>query len=100
LILSRPWNSRELFNFQHAQLQNIIKRIFEVMKKQFWVLLLPQEYPIEMQVHLVPALAVLHNIIRVYDPDDKVINEDFISDTHNDSQTYSEGIKHSLSAEE
>jgi len=70
------------------------------MKKRFQVLLLPQEYLIEMQVHLVPALAVLHNIIWVYDPDDKVINEDFIPDTRDDSQTYSEGIERSLSAEE
>jgi len=53
-----------------------------------------------MQVRLVPILAVLHNIIWVYDPDDKVINEDFIPDTCNDSQTYSEGIECSLSAEE
>jgi len=100
LILSRPWNSRELFNFRHAQLWNIIEQIFGVMKKRFWVLLLPQEYPIEMQVCLVPTLTVLHNIIWVYDPNDKVIDEDFIPDTCNDSQTYSEGIEHSLSAEE
>ena len=53
-----------------------------------------------MQVHLVPALAVLHNIIWVYDPNDKVIDEDFIPDMCNDSQIYSEGIECSLSAEE
>jgi hypothetical protein len=70
------------------------------MKKHFQVLLLPQEYPIEMQVCLVPALAVLHNILWVYNPDDRVIDEDFIPDTHDNSQTYSEGIECSLSVEE
>jgi len=100
LILSRPQNSRELFNFWHAQLRNVIEQIFGVIKKQFQVLLLSQEYLIKMQVCLVPTLAVLHNIIQVYDPNDKVIDEDFIPDTRDDSQTYSEGIERSLSAEE
>jgi hypothetical protein len=49
---------------------------------------------------LVPALAVLHNILQVYDPDDRVIDEDFIPDTCDNSQTYSKGIECSLSAEE
>jgi hypothetical protein len=71
-----------------------------IMKKHFWVLVLPQEYPIKMQVRLVPVLAVLHNILQVYDSNDRVIDEDFIPDTHNNSQTYSEGIERSLSVEE
>jgi hypothetical protein len=70
------------------------------MKKCFQVLLLPQEYLIEMQVCLVPMLAVLYNILWVYDPNDRVIDEDFIPDTCDNSQTYSEGIECSLSAEE
>ena len=70
------------------------------MKKRFRVLLLPQEYPIEMQVRLVSALAALHNIIRVYDPDDRVIDDDYIPDVRNSSQTYGEGIERTISAEE
>ena len=74
-MLSRPRNYKELFNFRHAQLRNVIERIFGVMKKRFRVLLLPQEYPIVTQVQLVSALAVVHNFIRLFDPRDKELND-------------------------
>jgi len=94
------WNPRELFNYWHMQLWNVIEWIFGVMKKRFRVLLLPQEYPIAMQVCLISALTALHNILQIYDPDDKIIDEDYILDVCNGSQTYSEGIEHTLSTEE
>ncbi|KAG0634701.1 hypothetical protein HOY80DRAFT_858812, partial [Tuber brumale] len=28
----------ELFNLHHAQLWNVIERIFSILKKQFWIL--------------------------------------------------------------
>jgi DDE superfamily endonuclease len=74
VILSRPRNYKELFNFRHAQLRNVIERIFGVMKRRFRVLLLAQEYSIETQVQLVSALTVVHNFIRLYDPRDKELN--------------------------
>jgi hypothetical protein len=77
-VLFRPRNYKELFNFRHAQLRNVIERIFGVMKKHFRVLLLPQEYPIEVQVQLVSALVVMHNFIRVFDPRDEELNENHI----------------------
>jgi len=70
------------------------------MKKRFRVLLLPQEYPIAMQVRLISALAALHNILRIYDLDDKIIDEDYIPDVCDGSQMYSEGIVRTLSTEE
>jgi len=70
------------------------------MKKHFWVLLLPQEYPITMQVRLISALAALHNILWIYDLDDKIIDEDYILDVCDGSQMYSEGIECMLSTEE
>jgi hypothetical protein len=70
------------------------------MKKRLRVLLLRQEYPTKMQVRLVSALAALHNILRIYDPDDRVIDDDFIPDVCDNSQVYSERIERTLSAEE
>ena len=67
------------------------------MKKCFQVLLLLKEYPITMQVCLISALAALYNILWIYDPDDKIINEDYILDGCDDSQIYSEGIECTLS---
>jgi hypothetical protein len=74
VILSRPWNYQELFNFQHAQLRNVIEHIFRVIKRHFWVLLLAQEYLIETQVQLVSVLTVVHNFIHLFDPRDKELN--------------------------
>jgi hypothetical protein len=74
IILSRPWNYKELFNFWHAQLRNMIERIFGVMKRHFWVLLLTKEYLIETQVQLVSALTVVHNFIHLFNPRDKELN--------------------------
>ena len=96
-ILSRLWNPRELFNYWHVQLRNVIEWIFGVMKKCFQVLLLLKEYPITMQVCLISALAALYNILWIYDPDDKIINEDYKPDGCDDSQMYSEGIECTLS---
>lgn len=55
---------------RHAQARNVIERIFGVCKKRFKVLIVPQEYPIRTQAQLVSALAVVHNFIRIHDPED------------------------------
>ena len=47
---SRPQNSKELFNLRHAQLRNVIERIFGVMKKRFPILNKSMEYPMHRQV--------------------------------------------------
>jgi hypothetical protein len=72
----RAQNAQELFNLRHAKLRNVIERIFGVLKKRFKVLVIAQEYEIETQALIVSALAVLHNFIRIHDPDDLVEEED------------------------
>jgi hypothetical protein len=34
------------------------------------LLLLAPEYPVETQAKMVPAMAAVHNFIRIHDPDD------------------------------
>jgi len=40
----KPENKEELFNLRHAQLRNIIERIFGILKRRFRILRTPPEY--------------------------------------------------------
>jgi DDE superfamily endonuclease len=71
----RPQNHQELFNLRHAQLRNVIERIFGVLKKRFKVLLVAQEYSFATQAKVIPALAVLHNFIIINDPGEISLDE-------------------------
>ncbi|KAH9078343.1 hypothetical protein Ae201684P_019434 [Aphanomyces euteiches] len=61
----RPRTKKELFNLRHAQLRNVIERIFGIVKKRFPVLSYPVEYSYTFQVDLVLSLCTLHNFIRL-----------------------------------
>ncbi|KAG2039889.1 hypothetical protein BDR03DRAFT_859121, partial [Suillus americanus] len=54
----------------HAMLENVIKRIFGVLKNCFRILLLPSHFNMEVQACIPPALCLVHNVIHVHDPDD------------------------------
>ena len=56
---------KELFNLQHASTCNIIECICGVLKQQFHILVHPPEYNMDVQAHLPPALAPLHNFIHM-----------------------------------
>jgi hypothetical protein len=66
----RPCNPQELFNLRHATLCNVIEQIFGVIKKRFRIIQLPPEYSSEIQSCIPPALCLVHNVIRIHDPDD------------------------------
>jgi hypothetical protein len=70
LIGIRPKDYKELFNLRHAQARNVIERIFGVLKKRFAALSKPMEYSVEDQAKIMQALCVIHNFIRIHDPDD------------------------------
>ena len=87
----RPQDYKELFNYRHAQLRNVIERIFSVMKKRFKVLTIPQEYDLEMQAQIMCALAVVHNFMKIHDPGDQSFKDDdmvFDSDGDNSITTW------------
>src|SRR6267154_5018847 len=86
LLYYRPCNHKELFNLRHAMLRNVVERIFGVVKRQFHILLLPPEYSMEIQARIPPALCLVHNVIRVHDPNDmmeyrNVLDEHILTDT-------------------
>ena len=86
MLLYRPHNHKELFNLRHAMLRNVVERIFGVVKRRFRILLLPPEYSMEIQARIPPALCLVHNVIRVHDPNDmmeyrNVLDEHILTDT-------------------
>jgi hypothetical protein len=66
----RPSDYKELFNLRHAQARNVIEHIFGVVKRRFQIMAVGPEYSLHIQALLVSALCVLHNFIRIHDPDD------------------------------
>ena len=58
----------ELFNLQHAKVQNVIERSFGIIKWQFKILVILPEYSRDVQAWLFPALVVIHNFIHKWDP--------------------------------
>jgi DDE superfamily endonuclease len=60
---ARPQNASELFNLRHAQLRNVVERIFGVLKNRFKILNLPRAFKMEAQIRVVAVLCLLHNIL-------------------------------------
>ena len=70
----QPQNPKELFNLRHAQVRNVIERIYGAVKKAFPVLSnMPTGYSIEEQVDIVECCFLVYNFRRIYkefeDPD-------------------------------
>jgi len=62
-----PVNLEELFNLCHTMAQNVIERIFSVLKWQFQILIVPPELDMHWQARLPAALAAIHNFIWDWD---------------------------------
>ena len=54
----------ELFNLRHAQLKNVIERIFGVIRGHFHIPNTAPEYSLKVQAKLVLVICALHNFIR------------------------------------
>jgi len=57
-------SSREVFNYTHSSLRNCIERTFGVWKARFPILKRITNYPLNRQIMIPIACAVLHNFIR------------------------------------
>lgn len=66
----RPRNAKELFNLCHAQARNVVEEIFGVVKRRFRLITAAPEYALKKQAKMVLVICVLHNFIRVHDPED------------------------------
>ncbi|KAF6159189.1 hypothetical protein GIB67_032806 [Kingdonia uniflora] len=65
-----PTNAKELFNYRHSSLGNVIERTFGLLKKHFAHLRSYPFYNIETQTMIVMACCIIHNSILEVDPYD------------------------------
>ncbi|KAF8165807.1 hypothetical protein B0H34DRAFT_625270, partial [Crassisporium funariophilum] len=63
----------------HSSAQNVIERIFGVLKHRFLILTHPPEYNMEIQAHIPPALAATHNFICDHDAEEIFEFDDLIN---------------------
>jgi hypothetical protein len=60
----RPRGKKEVFNFVHSSLRNVIERSFGVLKMKWRILLDLPSYPMRKQTKIILACKALHNFIR------------------------------------
>ena len=53
----------------------MIERIFGVMKRRFKVLTIPQEYGLWTQAQIMCTLAVVHNFMKINDPNNPLLKD-------------------------
>jgi hypothetical protein len=67
LKLFRPRNYKELFNLRHAQLRNVVERIFGVAKKRFAILRNGSNFDEHKNAELIIAFLLIFNFFRIFD---------------------------------
>jgi hypothetical protein len=68
-----PRGKKELFNYAHSSLQNVIECSFGVLKMKWRILLSLPMYPMAKQSQIIMACMALHNFIR----ESAIADEDF-----------------------
>ena len=59
-----PRGKKELFNYSHSSLRNVIERSFGVLKMKWRILLDLLSYPMAKQSQIIMACMAVHNFIR------------------------------------
>ena len=72
----RPENSKELFNFRHSSLRNVIERSIGLLKKRFAYLRHQPFHGIEIQAKIVVACCAIHNFLRIVDVEDECLGDE------------------------
>ena len=67
----RPVGLKEVFNYHHASLRNVIERSFGVLKMKWRILLKVPSFPVNKQSQIIVACMALHNFIRETDINDE-----------------------------
>lgn len=77
-----PRGKKDVFNFAHSSLRNVIERSFGVLKNKWRILLHLPSYPMPKQSKIIIACMALHNFIR----ENSTIDDDF--DLCDDDENY------------
>jgi len=59
-----PRGKKELFNYSHSSLRNVIERSFGVLKMKWRILIDLPSYPMAKQSQIIMACMAVHNFIR------------------------------------
>jgi hypothetical protein len=70
----RPSGKKEVFNYLHSSLRNIIEHAFGVLKEKWRILKHFPSYPMEKQAKIILACMALHNFIRDSNENDDIFN--------------------------
>ena len=62
---AEPRGKKEMFNYAHSSLGNVIERAFGVLKMKWRILSKVPSYPPNTQTHTIVACFALHNFIRL-----------------------------------
>jgi hypothetical protein len=82
----RPVGSKEVFNFVHSSLRNVIERSFGVVKMKWRILLNLPSFSLRKQSKIIIACMALHNFIRdnvIHDRYfDQFVTTNLVNDLH------------------
>ncbi|XP_030970007.1 uncharacterized protein LOC115990304 [Quercus lobata] len=67
--------AKELFNYRHSSLRNVIERCFGVLKARFPVLKMMPRYKPCRQVNVMRACCTIHNFIRMATRNDRLFTQ-------------------------
>ncbi|CAA2974888.1 Hypothetical predicted protein, partial [Olea europaea subsp. europaea] len=82
-----PESSKELFNFRHSSLRNVIERTIGLLKKRFAYLRYQPYHDIDTQAKIVLACSAIQNFLRIDDAED-VWEEDLVSSDYDVNPTH------------
>ncbi|XP_060971415.1 protein ALP1-like isoform X1 [Cannabis sativa] len=101
-----PSGKRELFNYRHSSLRNVIERCFGVLKARFPILKQMPSYDLKIQKYIVIACCGIHNFIRTnaekdvyFDGDEDIpeVQDATIQSTH---ETLNDSVEFSISRDQ
>jgi hypothetical protein len=83
-----PVGLKEVFNYAHSSLRNVIERCFRILKNKWRILEHLPSYPIHKQAQIIVACMPLHNFIRdsaLYNYDFENYEDEFPKDFHDEA---------------
>ncbi|CAL5391449.1 unnamed protein product [Camellia sinensis] len=71
----QPRNKKQMFNYRHSSLRNVIERYFGVLKARFPILRDMPPYSTKTQRYIPIACCTIHNWIRIHSQSDTLFAE-------------------------
>ncbi|KAK9162852.1 hypothetical protein Syun_003754 [Stephania yunnanensis] len=82
-----PRNGRELFNFRHSSLRNVVEKTIDLLKKRFAFLRHEPFYVVKTQSNVILACCAIHNVLREEDLEDLCKDDEDIYEDEDDDDS-------------